>query len=287
MKFLRNLVVILAFAILFALNILGQNYNKQFNELVGKEASESEQLKLLQTWEKSTPNEAELFVAYFNFYVSKSRKSGLGITTNRSGTYLGSQSTFDEKTFKQALNYINKGIEKFPNRLDLRFGKTFLLGQDQQYKDFTDEIVKTVKYSNINKNQWLWMENRPVENPKKFMLGAVQDYVVQLFDSGDEYIGNIKSIAETVLIYYPDNIENLSNLSVYHLIKSEFDKALVPLLKAEKLAPKDVVVLNNIAMCYRALKDKSNTIKYLQLVIEFGNQKQKADAKAKIKELDL
>jgi tetratricopeptide (TPR) repeat protein len=289
MKFLQNILIFSALAILFVSNSLGQNYNKQFNELFDKNASEKEQLKLLKTWEKNTPDDAELFVAYYNFYANKSRTTGLGITANRSGTFLGGQSTFDEKHFKQALDYINKGIEKFPNRLDMRFGKTFLLGQNQQYKDFTDEIVKAVEYSNVNKNQWLWMENKPVENPQKFMLGAVQDYVVQLFDSGvetDDHTNHIKSISETVLKYYPNSVENLSNLSIYYLIKEDFDNALIHLLKAEKLAPQDAVVLNNIAICYRGKKDKINALKYLNLVIKYGNENQKADAKEKIKELN-
>jgi tetratricopeptide (TPR) repeat protein len=289
MKFLRNTIILLALAILFAINGFGQNYNKQFNELFDKPNTEPQQLKLLQTWEKATPDDAELFVAYYNFYANKSRTSGLGITTNRSGTYLGSQSTFDEKFFKQALDYINKGISKFPNRLDMRFGKTYLLGQNQQYKDFTDEIVKAVDYSNVNKNQWLWMENKPVENPQKFMLGAVQDYVVQLFDSGDEsddHTNYIKSISETVLKYYPNSVENLSNISIYYLFKDDFDNALIHLLKAEKLAPQDAIVLNNIALCYRGKKDKPNALKYFNLVIKYGNEDQQADAKEKIKELN-
>jgi tetratricopeptide (TPR) repeat protein len=288
MKFLQNILIFSALAILFVSNSLGQNYNKQFNELFDKNASEKEQLKLLKTWEKNTPDDAELFVAYYNFYANKSRTTGLGITTNRSGTFLGGQSTFDEKHFKQALDYINKGIEKFPNRLDMRFGKTFLLGQNQQYKDFTDEIVKAVEYSNVNKNQWLWMENKPVENPQKFMLGAVQDYVVQLFDSGvetDDHTNYIKSISETVLKYYPNSVENLSNLSIYYLFKDDFNNALIHLLKAEKLVPQDTIVLNNIANCYAGKGDKENAVKYYNLVIKYGNDDQKADAKRKIIEL--
>jgi tetratricopeptide (TPR) repeat protein len=286
MKSLRNIAIGFALAILFVSNIFGQNYNKQFHDLFDSNASEQEQLKLLQTWEKSAPNDAELFVAFFNFYVNKSRKSGIGITANRSGTYLGSQSTFDEKTSKQALDYIDKGIEKFPNRLDMRFGKAFLLGKSRRYKDFTDEIVKTVEYSNINKNQWLWMENKPVENPQKFMLNAIQDYSVQLYDEGDEQLGNFKLIAETVLKFYPDNVENLSNISIYYLMKDDFDNALVSLLKAEKIAPKDTIILNNIAMCFISKEDKPNALKYLNLVIKYGSEEQKADAKRKINDVN-
>jgi tetratricopeptide (TPR) repeat protein len=288
MKFLRNTIILLVLAILFVLNSFGQNYNKQFNELFDKPNTEIEQFKLLQTWEKAIPNDAELFVAFYNFYVNKSRHEVVALSREDGVNYLAGKTTFDEKFFKQALEYINKGIEKFPNRLDMRFGKTYLLGQNQQYKDFTDEILKTVDYSNVNKNQWLWMENKPVENPQKFMLGAVQDYVVQLFDSGvenDDHTNYIKSIAEDVLKYYPNSVENLSNLSIYYLFKDDFDNALIHLLKAEKLAPQDTIVLNNIANCYAGKGDKSTAIKYYNLVIKYGDEEQKTDAKRKIGEL--
>ncbi|MCU0240215.1 MAG: hypothetical protein MUC29_12305 [Pyrinomonadaceae bacterium] len=283
---LRKIFLLVTFIFCFSQIIFSQNYNQQFKELSAKKNTEAEQLKLLQTWEKANSNDSELYVAYFNYYIRKSRSEVLSISPNASGLSLGGQITYEEKGLKLALDYINKGIEKFPNRLDMRFGKTYLLGENQDYKAFTDEIVKTIDYSNVNKNQWLWMENKAVENPQKFMLDSIQDYVVQLFDAGDEYANNIKIVAETVLKHYPNSVENLSNLAIYHLIKDEFDKALVPLLKAEKLAPQDVIVLNNIAMCYRGLKDKPNTVKYLNLIIKYGNEDQKADAREKIKELN-
>ncbi len=282
---LKRLLIFITLVFCFSVNGFSQSYSQQFNELFDKQSPEEEQLKLLQTWEKATPNDAELFVAYYNFYVNKSRKSGIGITTNRDGTFLGGQSTFDEKVLKTALEYINKGIEKFPNRLDMRFGKIFILGENKDYKAFTDEIVKTIDYSNINKNQWTWANDKAVENPQKFMLSAIQDYIVQLYEEGDEYLDNFKLITETVLKYYPNSVENLSNLSIYYLEKSEFDNALVHLLKAEKLAPTDVIVLNNIAQCYEGKKEKQNALKYYELMIKYGNSEVKADAKKKIAKL--
>ena len=199
--------------------------------------------------------------------------------------YIGSQVSFDKKNFDKGISYIDKGIEKFPNRLDMRFGKIYTIGQIEDYKTFTSEIVKTIDYSNLNKNQWIWIDNKPLDEPKKFMLNAVQDYIVQLFDAGDEYVGNIKTIAETVLKHYPDSVENLSNLAIYYLITKDFDNALVPLLKAEKIAPTDFIVLNNIAFCYYNKGDKTNAVKYYNLVVKYGDEGAKAQAKEKLTEL--
>jgi tetratricopeptide (TPR) repeat protein len=278
--------IILAAIVLFGLCQIGfsQDFKKQFETAFDKNDA-GEQLKVLVSWEKAKTNESELFVAYYNYYFNKSRTDGLRITPTESGSYIGSNSSFDPKLFKTALEYIDKGIEKFPNRLDMRFGKIYALGQNLQYEDFTAEIVKAVDYSNINKNQWLWEDDKPVENPQKFMLNAIQDYSVQLYDEGDEHLDKFKLIAETVLKYYPESVENLSNLSIVYLLKGDFEKALVSLLKAEKIAPKDTIVLNNIATCYAGMGDKTSAIRYYGLVIRYGDNEKSADAKRKIDEL--
>jgi tetratricopeptide (TPR) repeat protein len=262
-----------------------QDFKKQFETAFDKNDAK-QQFKVLQTWEKAKPDDSELFVAYYNYYFNKSRNDGLRINSTESGSYIGNQSSFETKLFNTAIEYINKGIERFPNRLDMRFGKIYALGRNLQYDDFTAEIVKVIVNSDLNKNKWTWVDDKPVENPQKFMLNAIQDYSVQLYDEGDEHLDKFKLIAESVLKYYPDSVENLPNLSIYYLLKDNFDIALIYLLKAEKLAPQDTVVLNNIATCYAGKGDKPNAFKYYNLVIKYGNEGQKADAREKIKELN-
>jgi len=279
--------------------IYGQDFRTQFKVLFDKKDIAGQE-KLLQTWEKTNSDDPELYVSYFNFYFNKSRSEILSLTSRPTSkesikitkkdddstvAYLGSQFSYNKTDFDKAVSYLNKGIEKFPNRLDMRFGKVYAFGQIEDYKTFTGEIIKTIDYSNVNKNQWLWMENKPVKEPKKFMFDAIQDYVGQLFDADDEASENIKPIAETVLKYYPESVENLSNLGVYYLIKKDFDNALIPLLKAEKLAPADFIVLNNIAFCYYNKGDKPNAVKYYELVIKYGPEGAKAQAQEKLAEL--
>lgn len=276
-----------------------QDFQTRFDKLF-EEEDFAKMGKLLPSWEKSNPDDPELYVSYFNYYFRKSRSEILSFTNKpesknsvaltkeneeKPTAYLGSQVSFNKEDFDKGIFYINKGIEKFPNRLDMRFGKIYAIGQIEDYKLFTSEIIKTVDYSNTNKNQWLWMQNEKVEDSERFLLKAIQDYIVQLFNSGDENAENIKTIAETTLKYYPNNVENLSNLAIYYLIKEDFDKALPPLLKAEKLAPTDAVVLNNIAWSYYSKGDNVNALKYYELVLKYGNAQQKSDANEKIVEL--
>lgn len=45
----------------------------------------------------------------------------------------------------------------------------------------------------------------------------------------------------------PNHVESLNNVALTYLVAGNYDKALFYLLRDETLAPKDVIVLNNIA----------------------------------------
>jgi hypothetical protein len=101
----------------------------------------------------------------------------------------------------------------------MRFGKTYVLGENENYTEFTKEIIKTIEYSNVIKNEWNWTKDKKLEDAENFMLGSIQNYVTQLYNTGnDDLLENMKNIAETILKNYPNHIESLSNISIVHLI---------------------------------------------------------------------
>lgn len=280
----------------------GQNFRQQFNDLVSKEDTLG-QVKLLQKWEKSKSNDPELYVAYFNHYVMKSMTEQITIGNNPKGEnvlqimntdsskkepvgYIYGDTYYNTKTLNKGFDYIDKGIDQYPTRLDMRFGKIYMLGKTEKYEKFTQEIIKAIDYSDVIKNKWTWTDNKAVDNPEKFMLGAVQDYVLQLYNTeSDALLDNMKRIAETVLKYYPHHVESLSNLSIVYLLKKEYDKALEPLLKAEKIDNKDYIVLSNIAQAYKLKGDYQKAIDYYELTIKYGDDEAKKYAKKQIEEL--
>ena len=276
-----------------------QNFYSEFQKHL-KENDTIKQLETLIAWEKDNPKDPELFTSYFNFYFSKSKKELISLTTqkpegdgfelkdslNQTAGYLGSQFQFDQIEFQKGIEKINKGIALFPNRLDMRFGKIYAFGQLKDWEDFTKEIIKTVQYSKTNNNEWTWTNNEKKTDGKEFFLSSLQDYQVQLYNTGkDDLLIDMRKIALEVLKYYPDHIESLSNLSVTYLLKGEYDNGIEPLLKAEKLNPKDYIVLSNIAQGYKLMGDKKKAIEYYEKVLEYGNADSKAFAKDQIKEL--
>ena len=276
-----------------------QDYPSEFQKY-SNENDTINQLKILKEWEKVNPEDAELYTSYFNYYFQKAENSFVSITTeqpdgesfvltdslNNNVGYLGSQVQYNLKEIKKGFNKIDEGIGLYPNRLDMRFGKIYVLGKLKDWDKFTDEIIKTVEHSSKNKNEWTWTNNEKLTDGKEFMLAAIQDYQVQLYNTEkDDLLENMRNIANEILKYYPNHIESLSNISITYLLTGEYDKGIEALLKAEKLDPQDFIVLSNIAHGYKLKGDKKKAIEYYKKTIQYGDEQAKQYANQQIKEL--
>ena len=278
-----KLTLTIVLFIIAAYSCLAQDYQNQF--LVACEANDTiEQGKILNEWEDEDPNNPELYTSRFNYHFLMAQEEVLEISTqepdgqslafqdslgNNTG-FIGSKIIYNPEEIDKALKYIDEGIAKNPDRLDMRFGKTYVLGQIEDWESFTKTIIATIVHSETKKSQWLWTDNQIQEGDNNFMLSAIQDYQLQLYKTNnDDLLINMRSIAERVLEIYPNHIESLSNLSVTYTLLGELDKALSPLLKAESINSEDYVVVANIANTYKELNNKVKAIEYYEKLITF------------------
>ena len=258
------------------------------------------QIEVLNEWKEARPDDPELFTSFFNYYFLKSRKELVSITKEYNKNenliikdslgkvqgYVGNRIIYDQIVLEKGIGYIDEGIELYPNRLDMRFGKIYSLGETTQWNRFTNEIIKTIEHSSKNDNQWTWTNNDP-QNGEEFFLSAIQDYQNQLFNTGyDSLLKNMRMIAEEVLKYYPNHIESLSNLSVTYLLTGEYDKGIKPLLKAEQINPEDYIVLANIAHGYKLKGDNQKAIEYYKKTEKYGDEQAKEFAQKQLEELN-
>ncbi len=297
----RTTTLILLLSFLFV-GVYAQSFKQQYVGFLSKKDTASLRL-LLTEWAKTDSNNPELFIAYFNYYVLKSKQEIIILGQNPKGNdvlqvmdkdsskkeplaYLYGNKRYDPEYLNQGFDWIDKGIKLFPNRLDMRFGKTYMLGEIEDYENFTQEIIKAVNYSSVNQNNWVWKDDKPLDKPKEFLLSNIQTYQIQLYNTNnDDLLLNMKRIAEAVLNLYPDHIESLSNLSIVYMLQKNYDEALTVLLKAEKLNTKDHIVLNNIAHAYKQKGDKKNAVKYYELSMKYGDDEQKVFAQKQIADL--
>lgn len=276
-----------------------QPFHQQFQDLV-RFKDTGKMGPFIAFWEQKSPTDPELFVSAFNYYFLRAKKEIVQMTPAPEGTgsleirdstgkiagYMSSKLYYDPVLLDSGYRYINRGISLYPDRLDMRFGKIYVLGQAQAWDSFTTNIIRTVEYSRVNKNRWQWAEGKPLKDAERSMLQSVQAYLKQLYDTEDNsLLGKIQQIGEVVFKYYSSNIELLSTVGVTWLLTGQYDKGLQYLKMAEKLNPKDFVVVNNLAYGYKLKGDKKNALKYYQLVYDKGNKEAKEQAAAAIREL--
>lgn len=138
MKKLLSLFILLIVSCL----TFAQDFKTQFDQYC-QEKDTIKQLQILHEWEKTDPNDAELFTSYFNYYYLKSRQEILTISADQpSGEsfsiedslgeeagYIGSQIMYLNEPLEKCFNKIDEGLLLYPDRLDMRFGKIYVLGQ--------------------------------------------------------------------------------------------------------------------------------------------------------------
>jgi tetratricopeptide (TPR) repeat protein len=276
-----------------------QTLKEQFTQAFSKGDTTTEK-KILAEWSKTAHDDPDRYVYAFNYYATRGMTEVLALTkqqpdsksfelkdkNNQVAGYLGSTTSFNQKFIDEGFACIDSAIVKFPNRLDMRFGKVYVLGKVGNYDQFAKEIIKDIDYGQTIGNKWLWRDGKALDDPEKFMLSTIQSYIRQLYGVGDNEMGNMQLVAKEVIKFYPDNVESLSDLSITYMQGKEYDQALEYLERAQKIAPEDYIVLNNIAYCYVLKKDKPDAIKYYELVKKYGPDEAKQDADEKIKSLD-
>lgn len=277
----------------------GQDFKTKYLELSKQKDNDKEILKYLQSWRNAQPNSAELYVAYFNYYFNKSRSEVLHLerqpgagenltlkdSTGKTAGFIYGGYQYNDSLFNLGQHYADEGIKRNPKRLDLYFGKIFTLGAIGQYDKYLSEILMVIDLSVKTNYNWIYTDDKKLDNPKDYFKGTIQGYCNELFNLNPPQFKVIKAISEKMILYFPQDVEYYSNIGSCYAMQSDYKKGLDYYLKASKINPKDVIVLNNLAYSYEQLKDFNNAILYYDLVGKYGNADDKNYAKGKIDEL--
>ena len=106
--------------------VVAQDFQNDFQKYF-QENDTTNQLKTLTEWEKSNPNDAELFTSYFNYYFNKSKDEILVVSAGeppagekylslsdslgKYAGFIGSQINYEKSYLKKALDKITEGID--------------------------------------------------------------------------------------------------------------------------------------------------------------------------------
>jgi tetratricopeptide (TPR) repeat protein len=268
----KNLIVLVIALLSCTCNVCGQSFKAAFEKALNeKDMTKAE--KILQDWDMTDANDADLYVSYFNFYTLKSMEKD--------------STAYDKEYTRKALDFISEGIERFPVRLDMRLGKIYMLEKLNDYDTFTNDIIDLIRYSKKTGNNWKGEGFRLVDKPDEMLYGAVQDFLGKIFAKNDTALdGKVIAISEEMLANYPDHTQSLLNISTVNIKRKDYDKSLEALLKADKIKPDDSILKYNIAYVYQEKGDKENAKKYYKFAVDNAKEKESRLKEAAQKQLD-
>lgn len=266
-------------------------YQEDYERLFG-EGKYSELFDHLQIWEAKEPDNPELYIAYFNFYINRSRFSGVSIVEEKSGSgavlelldpetgdiagYIQDTVQYSNEDIARAIEYLDRGLNCAPDRLDMYFGKIHILNEVELYERAGSTLLFAIEFSKQINNRWLWAGGEYIENGEAVFLESIQDYYgLWLEEETEETFEQVKRCTEKQIELYPDNIFAYNVLAVYYLLKGQYMESLHIFLGAERIDKNDCIVLANIGIVYLRMNEKQKAEDYFNRVLEIGDEQDK------------
>jgi tetratricopeptide (TPR) repeat protein len=260
------------------------------------------QLDILLQWKTAAPANGDWYAARFNYGYARARTRMMTMQSERpSGEsfafsdstgetvgYIGETVLIDSAKVALAMQAIDEGIERFPDRLDLRLGKAYALREMQDWSALTETLVQCIRQTHSKSRNWLWTSDQPGPPSLAHVMSIVQSYQNTLYQTGDDrLLPYMRRIALAALDKDPVHLESLSNMAISYMAQGSHLKGLEWLLRAEAVAPSDPIVLNNIAIAYLHLEQPHKAIPYFEKLLQCGDEALQEFARERLYELQL
>ena len=216
-----------------------QSYAERF-EAALTQGNGSLQRQILTEWQQADSNDVEYYVALYNYY------------THRPG-----QEEHQTPNVKDsALIALNTAIGRFPNRLDLRFGKAYYLSSTGRWDDFADELVRTASYSQTISHRWDYPNlgnNIDPEIGEQLVTDGLLDYLTDIYTLATSptidtaMVLLLRRVSLRMAQVFPSNVPALNFLATSFSLLGDYDRALKYLQRAQRIDPNDEVVRQNIS----------------------------------------
>ena len=303
--FLTAALAALAVLPAFAQTQTPEEYYKRYETLVARVGSSGLGVEnLLDTWEADYPDDSDMLQARFLYCFDKSGKPDLVLKSQ--SRFLGEEPMlalkdslgndvnyfqemfYDDELFGQAITYIDKAIQKEPNRLDLRFNKiTALVGYEKESPDMAlAEVKSLIDYNAALKPHWTYPG---YEVDKEYFNASVQEFCYAFFRYGTpRSYDAFRDISLKMLDLEPNNTLFLNNMGSYFLVAQHDNKAAQKYYdKVLKIDKSDMTAIRNCILLARNAKDTKLEKKYLPMMVKYGEtQADKASAQARLDALN-
>lgn len=220
---------------------------------------------IINRWEAAAPEDSEVYVARFNYWLSKSAAESVVITRPQK-RYLGNDPVmtlkdslgrdvyyfedvnYDDEAFGEALKAIDRAIELNPQEISYRFGKiTSIMDYEKESPDMTAaEIFSLIDDYQARGEGWTYAGETLTQ---ELFCQGISEYCYRFFRTASpasyEYF---LEISEKMNKLYPDEVVFIDNIGSYWQVNGDSRKALRYYRKALKIDPEDYAANNNIRL---------------------------------------
>ena len=230
----KKLISILA--IVVTISGFAQNYNEQFQEIC-QQGKLSESKDFLDAWEKAEPDNPEMYIGLFNYYLAEC-KSRFGNPNFLDGYIIDVENdsislnkllkvrTESDSLFQVAQDYLDEGISKNLDRLDMYIGRSNTLNERQYHIEFVASVETMIKRHKENKGEWLWANNETFNKTEDEFVNIIQGYINSLFNSVNADMKDVENLSKLLIEIYPDNYILLSNMGICKLEENKYEEAI-------------------------------------------------------------
>lgn len=259
---------------------------------------------LLDRWAAAYPDDVQMLTGKFSYLFSKSQT--LQLVPKSQQKFLGENPTvvlkdstgadvnyfqetmYDDELFGEAQKALEKAIQLYPDRLDLRFLKVAsLIGYEKESPDMALSSLKSLMIYNATQHpKWEYPGVEKVDN--EFFSAALQEYCYLFFRYGTPATYEaFKELSQQMLTYEPKNVLFLDNIGSYWLVARKDNKtAMKYYSKVLKIKADDLTAIKNIIILARNSNNVKLEKKYLPQLIKYTqDEKEKITAQARLKSL--
>ena len=257
----------------FALTTTAQNVYDHFYDAPNK--GDNAEIDATIKESRSTDSQSpDRYIAEYNYYVNNALLySGIVTTTEypdadvhiKDGIYTLSDSTgntagymyhaenWDDIIADSAITVITNGINAYPDRPDMHFGKIHFLRRLQRWNVYAVAIHSTLAYVSEHRKTIVFPGHdtpliKGILEHERTLLEVIQDSPDSIVFA--TRIDLLRGIAKHMMRIYPNDIYSMNTMTVSYNLSKYYNNSLKWLLNAEEISPKNITVLCNIADTY-------------------------------------
>ena len=201
--------------------------------------------------------------------------------------YLYSEIVYDAEKIDLALNYLDEGLKRYPERLDMHLGKIHTLDQVSRYEAGKEALLEVLNLSVELDNHWLYHDGTELEDGYDFMIENIQGWIYHYFSlDGEGMHDYITEICLRMIELYPECVYAYNDLGAVFYYEKNYAESLKYFKLAAAFNPEDTIVIKNIAHLAEVTGDQDTALEYYKKLQEYGNVEEKELAAEQIRALE-